>query len=321
MTRTAQPQLKRKPAKPPAAATTVAQPATKPVTRVTMTPPRASAVTRQRARRKRQLARTVRRFEAVLTRLPSLALPTQIGGTFRPIGATVWRTSKLVSLILLVGVVAALGYLQSDLSWFVYRETVQIHGATYFSPDEIYQASDVDSWNIFWLQPQAVRERLLALPHIRGASVSVTLPNQVAITVQEEQPVALWVTNEATLWLMPDGAALSGQDGRFAALPQIVDPDREAQAVTQPDRLAMDPAVLAAALTLIKQVPGIPQVRFNRDYGLNFNLPNSSTWVYWGDGQNLETKFANLAAAQQLIAGGQVDPEIIDVRYERPYIR
>jgi hypothetical protein len=111
------------------------------------------------------------------------------------------------------------------------------------------------------------------------------------------------------------------QNQQFAALPQIIDPEREAQAVTQSTRPAMDTDVLASALALLQKLPAIPQLRFNGEYGLNFNLPNSLTWVYWGDGHNLETKFTNLAAAQALIQQGQVSPEIIDVRYERPYIR
>jgi hypothetical protein len=79
--------------------------------------------------------------------------------------------------------------------------------------------------------------------------------------------------------------------------------------------------VLASALALMQKLPDIPQLRYNGDYGLNFNLPNSLTWVYWGDGQNLDAKFTNLAAAQALIQEGQVTPVLIDVRYERPYIR
>lgn len=272
------------------------------------------------ARRQRQRARLHRRFESAIAGLPQVTVATPWRSLPLP-GATAWHASKLISLAWLVCAVFAITYVQSDLRWFVFRDSVQINGASYVSVDELYAASGVESWNIFWLHPQHIRQRLLTTPHIADAAVAITLPNQVTITVQEEEPVALWVTNEGVLWLMPDGVALPMRNDRFSSLPQIVDPEREAQDVTQAEQPAIDPEILASALVLLQKLPGLPQLRFNQDYGLNFNLPGSSTWVYWGDGANLEAKFANLDAAQQLIQSGEATPQIIDVRYERAYIR
>jgi cell division protein FtsQ len=83
----------------------------------------------------------------------------------------------------------------------------------------------------------------------------------------------------------------------------------------------IDRTVLQSALTLLEKFPELTQLRFNRDYGLNFNLPGAATWVYWGDGEKMETKFANLMAVQKLIAAGKENPQLIDVRFDRPYIR
>jgi long-subunit fatty acid transport protein len=79
--------------------------------------------------------------------------------------------------------------------------------------------------------------------------------------------------------------------------------------------------VLQSALALARQFPALAQLRFNHDFGLNFNLPGSAAWVYWGDGQQMSKKFANLAAVQQLISSGRENPQLIDVRYAQPYIR
>jgi cell division septal protein FtsQ len=236
-------------------------------------------------------------------------------------GATAWHASKLISLALLLCVVAAVVYIQSDLRWFVYREEVRIEGATYLDVDALYEAAEVDSWNIFWIRPQEVEARLAAAPYIESATVTISLPNQVHIQVQEEQPVALWVTAEATLWLMPDGTALPVHNEHFNHLPQLVDPLREAQDVTQGSQAAVAPALLSSALLLLQKAPDITQLRFNRDYGLNFNLPGTLTWVYWGDGQNMDRKLANLAAVEDLIRSGEAMPQVIDVRFDRPYFQ
>jgi hypothetical protein len=271
-------------------------------------------------RRKRQRARIVRRFGFVLSRLPKLILRRPLGRAWAGVRGTSWRTGVVIGLALVILLGGAVGYVHTAPQWFVYRETVQINGVTYLNPDELYAASEVDSWNVFWLRPAEIRQRLLALPFVKEATVTVTLPNQVAIRVVEEEPVALWVTNDGTLWLMADGAALPMHDERFSTLPQLVDPNREAQDVTRPEQPAIDPSVLTGALALWDGGREIPQLRFNRDYGLNFNLTGSSTWVYWGDGRNLEKKFNHLAAVEQLIEQGEATPQIVDVRFDRPYI-
>jgi cell division septal protein FtsQ len=243
------------------------------------------------------------------------------GALLHMAGATAWHASKLISLALLLCVVATVAYLQSDLRWFIYREQVRIEGPTYLNIDELYKAAGVDSWNIFWIRPQAVQARVMAAPYVKSVTVTISLPNQVHIQVQEEQPVALWVTAEATLWLMPDGTALPVHNEHFNTLPQLVDPLREAQDVTQRTRPAVTPELLSSALLLLQRAPDITQLRFNRDYGLNFNLPGTLTWVYWGDGQHMEQKLTNLAAVEELIRSGEARPQVIDVRFERPYFQ
>jgi cell division septal protein FtsQ len=221
-------------------------------------------------------------------------------------------------LLLIVG---ALVYVHLDARWFVYRDTVQLNGLTYLNADDLYAASGIDSWHSLWLRPQSIRARLLQQPFVQEANVAIHWPNRVTIEITEQLPVALWLTKAETLWLMPGGEALAVADNRFSALPSIIDPGREAQDVRVADRPAIDPAVLAGALALRAKLPAITELRYNRDYGLNFHLPGAAAWVYWGDGENLSDKFAYLEAIQQLIDTGKAQPQIIDVRFARPYFR
>lgn len=276
--------------------------------------------TAQQQARRRRFTRVKRRFEATFAALPK-ALPSLATGWSWPrLGGSGWRPSKLISL----GIALAIGFLlvqiHTNERWFVYREDVQIRNLTFLEADELYQAAGVEGWNIFWLRADAIRQRLLTLPYVAEATVQIRLPNQVEIAIQEQEPVALWITEAEQRWILPSGAALPIRDQRGSHLPQIIDPYSEAQALQQPTT-AMDPTVLQSALTLIGKFPELTQLRFNRDYGLNFNLPGATAWVYWGDGEKMETKFANLMAVQKLIAAGKENPQLIDVRFDRPYIR
>lgn len=270
-------------------------------------------------RRKRQVARTMRRFEAAVARLPKPTLRRQnapaTGETTR-----IWPVRTLLALALLLALAVAAGYLHNDPRWFVYRETVQINGLTYLDAEEIYAASGVDSWHILWLRASVIRERLRALPFVEEAHVDIGFPNEVRLDIVEAEPVALWVTNDQTFWLMPDGSALPMTDKRYDQLPPLIDPQGDARVVGRTGRMALDPLVLGAAWSLWARMPEISQLRFNQDYGLNFHLPGTLTWVYWGDGANIDSKFAHLEAVQRLIADGETRPQVIDLRFERPYV-
>lgn len=272
---------------------------------------------RQQARRRR-VTRTLRRFEATWAALPKPGLPAAWG--VPRLGGSGWHISKVLSLILAGLVVAVVGQIHTQEQWFVYRENVQVRNLTYLEADALYEAAGVEGWNIFWLRAEEIRQRLLELPYVADATVQIRLPNQVELVIQEQQPVALWVTEQEQRWVMPTGAALPLHDQRGSQLLQIIDPQGEAQALDQSQPM-VDLTVLQSALTLIEKFPALTQLRFNRDYGLNFNLPGAATWVYWGDGENMETKFANLMAVQKLMAAGKENPQLIDVRFDRPYIR
>ncbi|MEZ4729207.1 MAG: FtsQ-type POTRA domain-containing protein [Caldilineaceae bacterium] len=275
----------------------------------------------RRARRRRQAVRQLRQVEATMKRvqLPQLdnirlSLPTGLRLSH-------WQPSKIASLLLLVGVVALFTWIHSDAQWFVYRENVTFEQLTYADADELYQQIGIDSWNIFWLSSSAIRERLVALPTVADAQVTVQLPNQVTVTIQEEQPVALWVTQEGNWWLLPDGTALPEPEQFQATLLQIIDPQQEAKAWGDATGAKVDAHVLQSALKLSNYLPEVSQIYFNQGYGLNFHLPGSNSWIYWGDGLEMEKKYRNVAAVQSYLRTADSQPQIIDVRFEKPVLK
>ena len=302
-----------------------------------------------RAARKRRQTRRKRKYESALPgvlsperlTLPPIQRPV-IGdmsegvrvrfahATSRLVGSG-WHWSKLFSGLLLIAAIYGVYWVHTEAEYYIAPESVVFEQLGYLNVDELYPLADVEDWSVFWLQPAEIRERVLAHPYVTDVKVRIGLPALVAITVEEAEPIALWVTRDATLWLLEDGTALAmrsapnappnaaSQDVDGNPLPQIVDVNREAQT---PGVSAIDSEVLHSGLALLAQFPGLGSVRFNEGFGLNFGLPGSEHWVYWGDGYDLETKMENLRAGEQLIASGQVEGQIIDVRYlERPFVR
>jgi len=302
-----------------------------------------------KAARKRRQARRRRKYESALPgvlqrerlALPPIQRPAigEMGqdvrervrhGAGRLVGSG-WHWSKLFSGLLLIAALAGVYWVNTEATYFIAPEGVTFRQLGYLNTEELYPLTDIEDWSVFWLQPEVIRERVLTHPYVTDARVKIGLPATVEITVEEVQPIALWVTRDATLWLMEDGSALTmrtaadqpSADAAFDAegrpLPQIVDVNREAQT---PGLSAIDREVLRSGLTLLAQFPGLDSVRFNEGYGLNFGLPGTDHWVYWGDGYDLDTKMENLVAGERLIASGQANGQIIDVRYlERPFIR
>lgn len=271
----------------------------------------------RRARRRRQAVRQFRQVEATLARVH---LPKLNSRHFHwPMGLAMshWKLSKLISLLLFVGVIGLLSWVHSDEQWFVYPENVTFNQLTYVKADELYEQSAIDSWNIFWLSPSAIRERLLALPTVADAQVRLQLPNRVVVDIEEEQPVALWVTQDGNFWLLPDGTALPEGEQTQTDLLQIIDPLREAKAWGDLTAAHIDTDILQSALALTTYLPAVNQIYFNQGYGLNFHLPDSSTWVYWGDGLNMERKYTNIAAIQRHLRTEGTQPNIVDVRFEK----
>lgn len=275
----------------------------------------------RRARRRRQVARQYRQVEATIARVwvpkldqMSFQWPTRLR-------MSEWQTSKLISALLLAVVVALVVWVHSDEQWFIYREQATFHGLTYVNADELYQRSVIDSWNIFWLSPRAIRERLIAAPTVADAQVTLQLPNQVVMEIQEEQPVALWVTQEGNFWLLPDGTALPEPEQASANLLQIIDPARDAKAWSDPNGVNIDVNVLKSAQTLTTYMPEVSQIYFNQGYGLNFHLPGSNVWVYWGDGLKMDKKYNNIVAIERHLRTASAKPNIIDLRFEKPVLK
>jgi cell division protein FtsQ len=262
-------------------------------------------------------------MEVAVSGLPEQLRIDQARAALGRLSGTGWQVSKLLSAVVLAIALTAIVWVHTQDDWFVYAEDVQFNNLVHLHAEDLYAAAQVEGWNIFWLQPQEVRRRLLEHPWIEDARVGLELPAGITVHVEEMAPVALWITNAGTLWLAADGGTMPVEGEPDPNLPQIIDSLQEARTVTETQRLTMNPQILASAIALAQAVPELEgKVRYNRSVGLNFPLPKPPIWVYWGDGYYMQQKLDNLAAAREAVKQSDTPAQIIDVRFvERPYFR
>jgi cell division septal protein FtsQ len=284
----------------------------------------------QRARRKRAGSRQRRNFDSLFARI---SMPTNLGAQLQSITLpaalqpTPWYVSKALSVLLVLGALVSFYLLHTEEDWFVYREDVRFTNLIRMHGDELYDVLKLEGLNIFWVEPESIREALLALPWVEDAQVEVGMPAAITVNITEMTPAAVWVTNTGNYWLSMNGAALPIANLEESALPelalpQIIDSLQEARVVGD-GPLAIDPQVLHSALTLMAAMPELDgSVRYNQSIGLNFPLPDPAVWVYWGDGFDMEAKLENLAVTRDLVRNSEEPAQILDIRFvDRPYVR
>jgi hypothetical protein len=278
---------------------------------------------RRRAQRKRQFAQQWQRVESALlsTRrwFPSIRWQ---GLRLRMPGFSGFHPSKLLSLLMLAMIGTILYTFQQDETFFVYEEDVHFTGVSYLTSEEMYDYCDVESWSVLWIDPVLIREQILAHPYVADAQVEVKWPAQITVAIQEVEPIALWTTALGNFWVMPEGRALPVRSDQFQPTVTIVDPEFSARAPGLDKEYSLQGELLEAALMLSARIPGLDSLRYNRTHGLNFAVPDTKTWIYWGDGRRFEEKWRALhSALPDINRDREANQTFSVIAPNRPYFR
>ena len=282
----------------------------------------AAARSRASQRRRQKFSRHMRHFESLLPSTPAARRITLPAIDLSPVVRFVRSRLLWMTVLAVVAVAALVTWVHTDDRWFIYREDAYFNGLSYLDADELWQASGLDGWQVFWIDANEVRRLLLENPYVADARVRISqLGAKVTVDITEVRPVMLWTTDTGTRWLRDDGLALEPRGPTLPGLLEILDAPAAATLAGATTGSAIDPAVLQSAQALANRMPGITALRYNAIVGLNFQLPGTEYWVYWGDDAEVEKKLNNLAAAETLLRTGRAEGTVIDVRFERPYIK
>jgi cell division septal protein FtsQ len=168
-------------------------------------------------------------------------------------GLTPVRAGALLAL--LAGLAGLYGLVSS--SAFTARHT-EITGATWTPEDTILAALAIPAGqNVFAVNSTALANRLSGIPAIRGARVTVALPDQIQVAVTEREALVAWQVASHRYLVDATGllfAELGDNPSPAAASLPVVE-DRRSVATTLGVGTSLDPVTLDAALRLGSLTP------------------------------------------------------------------
>ena len=202
----------------------------------------------------------------------------------------------------------------------------QISGNQLISPEEVNAVMGIARQPIFMVKPADLENRLrLNYPELVSVKVDVSLPNLVAVSVAERQPVIRWEQGGGYTWIAEDGVAFRPRGEMSGLIPVL--------ALTAPpvEGIATDPSnpapfiseeMVQALQELVGHVPAGVPILYEGEMGFGWNDPRG--WrVYFGTkATDVELKVRVYESMVSSLTQRGVRPALIKVMYPTaPYYR
>jgi cell division protein FtsQ len=233
-----------------------------------------------------------------------------------------------------------------------------VNGLNRLTQTEIETALDIENTAVIDLNAVTLTETLRqSYPILESVKVSVSLPNNVTVTIKEREPIFAWNFGEKVLWADASGVLFPAVGEAPAMLtisadaepPLYISPEElEAQQKAEKDNTTakltageqavlditlknnphmgktdkIDPSLLTAAQKLSTYFPEGMVLAYSRSHGLGWQDPGG--WdVYIGkDLNSFDQKYALYQSVNQQLAGQSITPAIISVEFlDAPYYR
>lgn len=166
-------------------------------------------------------------------------------------GSRAWR---LAALVIALCEAALLAWLLAGPAFQVRH--VDVAGATHLRSPEVVAAAGLDRpRSLFAVDAATIRRKLTANPWIRDASVTASLPDRVALSVEEWAPVAVYVAGgRGRPMFLSDQAAVLGSAAAGGAALEI---DGPAGPDPRVGSHPVDPRLLTAMVNIQRGLPGL----------------------------------------------------------------
>jgi hypothetical protein len=268
------------------------------------------------------------------------------GKAFSVPAPTIRLSWRILSGILVFGLVGLLLFLSSSDSFQV--EKPKITGATRVSANDIESVLKLNGKSIFSIDPKVASAELeKSFPELQGVKMSVGLPNSVAVSFTERQPVLAWKQKDKTSWVDSKGTLFSARGEPPAHLLTVTSesnpplyqviptpgatptpgasakPDiSETKPVVDAGPERMDLAILSSALMLSGQMPEKAYLVYAEKEGLGWH--DAGGWdVYFGKTlDDLEMKISMVQAIINQLAQKGIKPKYVNLEFlHAPYYR
>jgi cell division septal protein FtsQ len=222
--------------------------------------------------------------------------------------------SRLAGLIVAVILAAGLAVAFASDSCYVYEISVQ--GNSLVAPEEIFDRTQLEGYSVFFIDPRVAEDRIEALPDVLGATVTLSLPNHMAVLVQERQARVVWQSGENRYGVDDEGQVISLRD---QPEPGIVIADVDSAAIQLGD--SVDLQTVEAVERYVDLLPGVSVFEHSAQKGIGYK--DERGWqVHLGDGEDAALKVAIVQALAGQLSSQGVTVEVIDVRFpESPLYR
>ena len=210
---------------------------------------------------------------------------------------------RLVSVCLLVAGIGLLSEMRKAPQWHV--DLVEVIGCGLVPAEEVVAVSGLaGAWTVE-IVPEEAEAAIRSVPGVIEASVRVSWPNRVSITVEEEQPTAVVRIAERDYWVSQRGHLVE-PFGVVEGLPTLViDGDLDHSGPLWRMALAGLPAM---------------QARFPHESEFHYLAPGGYVihssrgyQVFLGNAEDLEEKLALLAALEREFVSWGFTPQFVDL--------
>ena len=244
-----------------------------------------------------------------------------------------WR---LLSGLIAVGMIVLLFLMGTSTAFAV--DQVNLSGGIRVPAEEISQKLDLQGESIIKIIPAEIENQILeAFPDIKSVEVSISMPSEIGIVIQERIPAILWLKDEEiTYWIDQDGFAFTVRGE--ATLPIRVYANTEPphplgwvspelqldETATEPTETLpfVDPAFVSTVQKLNSIKPAESPMLYDKESGLGWLDPHG--WqVYFGDDdENIDMKLLEYSRIVEVILDRNLQPVLISMEFlHAPYYR
>jgi hypothetical protein len=266
-----------------------------------------ASVRSRQQKRKTERAPAVWRGDA----LPKPVVTTERATIDHSVQRKVGVSWRVVSGFVVICMIALL-FIMFQTDFFKVR-TVNVVGATYIDPSEIFRYTDIAGLSIFLVDPNSVRQSILNSSRLI-ADARVTIgwpPEMVKIIIEERKPALVWTQYDIRVLLDLQGNILR-QPREEEVFPNLIHVIAD-QSLNEPplpeNPIPLD--VVSGALQLRQVLGGIEILQYNTAKGLGFR---ESSWNVWlGTGTDMPNKLLIYEALRDNLLGRGITPVEINV--------
>ncbi len=194
--------------------------------------------------------------------------------------------ARVISAILVICLILVLVLFFSSDAFYV--RSIAVGGNQFLSAEEVFALTDIANLHIFWVDPDVVRESVMASTSIADATVTLGWPpNVVEVLIVERQPAMIWIQEGVTYWIDLQGRVMPFREARPELMQVIADADVNEGPLSDSGRVSVN--IVNGALQLRDLLPGVNQLRYHPVYGLGFT-DERGTDVWFGTGANMSEK-------------------------------